>query len=76
MTVLPKASTSLSKTLNDGLARFADASFDTVVMARAPQAVKEPDQLLLDMVRVGKEGLSLSLILRIGKTVFTWVSKA
>ena len=45
----------IEQDLNDGLARFADASFDTVVMARALQAVKEPDQLLLDMVRVGKE---------------------
>lgn len=45
----------IEQDLNDGLARFADTSFDTVVMARALQAVKEPDQLLLDMVRVGKE---------------------
>ena len=45
----------IEQDLNDGLARFADASLDTVVMARALQAVKEPDQLLLDMVRVGKE---------------------
>lgn len=45
----------IEQDLNDGLARFADACFDTVVMARALQAVKEPDQLLLDMVRVGKE---------------------
>ncbi len=33
--------------LNDGLGRFADDSFDTVVMARALQAVKAPDVLLL-----------------------------
>ena len=45
----------IEQDLYDGLARFADASFDTVVMARALLAVKEPDQLLLDMVRVGKE---------------------
>lgn len=41
--------------LNLGLARFADKSFDTVIMARALQAVNEPDQLLLDMLRVGRE---------------------
>ena len=41
--------------LNDGLSRFADQSFDTVVMARALQAVDAPDQLLLDMLRVGRE---------------------
>lgn len=45
----------IEQDLNLGLARFADQSFDTVVMARALQAVKEPDQLLLDMLRVGKE---------------------
>ncbi len=43
--------------LNDGLARFADDSFDTVVMARALQAVKNPDELLLDMLRVGREAV-------------------
>ncbi len=43
--------------LNDGLERFADNSFDTVVMARALQAVKNPDELLLDMLRVGREAV-------------------
>ena len=43
--------------LNDGLARFADNSFDTVVMARALQAVKSPDVLLLDMLRVAREAI-------------------
>jgi methionine biosynthesis protein MetW len=43
--------------LNDGLGRFADNSFDTVVMARALQAVKAPDLLLLDMLRVGREAV-------------------
>ncbi len=45
----------IEQDLNDGLARFANNSFDTVVMARALQAVKEPDKLLLDMLRVGRE---------------------
>lgn len=45
----------IEQDLNLGLARFADKSFDTVVMARALQAVNEPDQLLLDMLRVGRE---------------------
>ena len=47
----------IEQNLNDGLARFADNSFDTVVMARALQAVKSPDQLLIDMLRVAKEGI-------------------
>lgn len=45
----------IEQDLNDGLARFADNRFDTVVMARALQAVKAPDQLLLDMLRVGRQ---------------------
>ena len=36
---------------------FADNSFDTVVMARALQAVKAPDELLLDMLRVAREAV-------------------
>ncbi|WP_114800945.1 methionine biosynthesis protein MetW [Moraxella canis] len=47
----------IEQDLNEGLARFADNSFDTVVMARALQAVKSPDQLLIDMLRVAKEGI-------------------
>ncbi|MFB6348918.1 methionine biosynthesis protein MetW [Moraxella sp. ZJ142] len=47
----------IEQDLNDGLARFADNSFDTVVMARALQAVKSPDKLLVDMLRVAKEGI-------------------
>ncbi len=43
--------------LNDGLGRFANNSFDTVVMARALQAVKAPDILLLDMLRVAREAV-------------------
>lgn len=47
----------IEQDLNDGLARFADNSFDVVTMARALQAVKEPDKLLLDMLRVGQEAI-------------------
>lgn len=47
----------IEQDLNDGLARFADASFDVVVMARALQAVKNPKALLLDMLRVAKVGI-------------------
>lgn len=44
----------IEQDLNDGLARFADDSFDTVVMTRALQAVKHPKTLLNDMLRVAK----------------------
>lgn len=47
----------IEQDLNDGLACFTDNSFDTVVMARALQAVKNPQALLLDMLRVAKEGI-------------------
>ena len=47
----------IEQDLNDGLSRFADNSFDTVVMARALQAVKSPDTLLLDMLRVGRQAI-------------------
>ncbi len=45
----------IEQDLNEGLANFADNSFDTVVMARTLQAVQAPDKLLLDMLRVGKQ---------------------
>lgn len=47
----------IEQDLNDGLSQFADNSFDTVVMARALQAVKNPQALLNDMLRVAKFGI-------------------
>lgn len=47
----------IQQDLNLGLKRFADQSFDYVVMAQALQAVDAPDLLLRDMVRVGKEAI-------------------
>ena len=41
--------------LNDGLARFPDASFDMVVMTETLQAVEAPDQMLDEMLRIGGE---------------------
>lgn len=45
----------IEQDVDKGLANFADNSFDTVVMARALQALQHPDKALLDMLRVGKE---------------------
>lgn len=45
----------IQQDLNLGLSRFADQSFDTVIMAQALQAVDAPHLLLNDMVRVGKQ---------------------
>ena len=41
--------------LNDGLGRFPDASFDMVVMTETLQAVRRPDLLLTEMLRIGGE---------------------
>ena len=41
--------------LNSGLNAFDENDFDYVVMTHALQMVAEPDKLLLDMTRVGRE---------------------
>lgn len=56
-TCIQKGVNIIEQDLNDGLDRFADNSFDVVVMARALQAVKNPKNLLLDMLRVAKVGI-------------------
>ena len=43
--------------LNDGLGDYGDKSFDYVVLSQTIQAVKRPDLLLEDMMRVGREVL-------------------
>ena len=43
--------------LNHGLKHFKDGGVDTVVMTQALQAVRRPDVLLDDMLRVGKEAI-------------------
>jgi len=44
--------------LNNGLqAYFADNSFDIVVMSQTLQATQQPDLLIEEMLRVGREGI-------------------
>ncbi len=43
--------------LNEGLADFGDHSFDYVVMTQAIQTIRRPDLLLMEMLRVGREGI-------------------
>ncbi len=43
--------------LDEGLKDFSDGSYDFVVLSRTLQAVKRPDLLLSEMVRVGKKGI-------------------
>lgn len=47
----------IEQNLNLGLDNFRDASFDTVIMTQALQAVEKPDALLDDMLRVGREAI-------------------
>ncbi len=41
--------------LNKGLTNFQDHSFDTVIMTYSLQVMRRPDQLIDEMLRVGKE---------------------
>ncbi len=47
----------IQQDLNRGLGNFHDASFDTVIMTQALQAVEKPDVLLGDMLRVAREAI-------------------
>lgn len=43
--------------LNHGLPDFSDDSFDYVVMTQAIQTILQPDILLMEMLRVGRQGI-------------------
>jgi methionine biosynthesis protein MetW len=43
--------------LNQGLSDFANDTFDYVVMTQAIQTIRRPDKLLMEMLRVGREGI-------------------
>ncbi|HEY5646037.1 MAG TPA: methionine biosynthesis protein MetW [Pseudomonadales bacterium] len=45
----------IEQDLDEGLANFADDSFDMVVMTETLQSVKAPVQLLQEMLRIGRE---------------------
>jgi len=45
----------IEQDLDKGLSNFRDQSFDTVVMAHALQAVRAPDRVLEEMLRIGRE---------------------
>lgn len=45
----------IEQDIDKGLLNFADNSFDTVVMTSALQALHNPDKVLDEMLRVGKE---------------------
>lgn len=43
--------------LNEGLSEFDDNSFDNVILSMTLQAMRRPDLLLQEMLRVGTEGI-------------------
>lgn len=43
--------------LDEGLGQFADQSFDYVILSQTLQAIKRPDFLLREIIRVGKKGI-------------------
>ncbi|MDF1762601.1 MAG: methionine biosynthesis protein MetW [Oleibacter sp.] len=47
----------IEQNLDNGLKNFEDNSIDTVVMTQALQAVKRPDFLLDEMLRIGNEAV-------------------
>jgi methionine biosynthesis protein MetW len=47
----------LEQNLDTGLSNFGDNSFDSVLMTQALQAVHYPDQVLEEMLRIGREAI-------------------
>lgn len=47
----------LQADLDEGLGQFGDQSFDFVILSQTLQAIKRPDFLLREIVRVGKKGI-------------------
>ncbi len=47
----------IERDLDDGLADFDDHTFDQVILTQTLQAVQKPDQLLREMLRVGRTGI-------------------
>ncbi len=47
----------IQQDIDHGLDNFPDAHFDQVLMTQALQAMQHPEQVLADMLRVGKEAI-------------------
>ncbi len=45
----------IEKNIDEGLAGIEDNSFDTVIMTQALQVMHRPDQIVDEMLRIGKE---------------------
>ena len=47
----------IEQNLDKGLSNFQSNSFDTVLLAQTLQALSSPDQLIEEMLRIGKKGI-------------------
>jgi len=47
----------IEQNLDSGLANFQSGSFDTVLLAQTLQALSKPEQLIDDMLRIGRYGI-------------------
>lgn len=47
----------IEQNLDQGLSNFQSGSFDTVLLAQTLQALSKPEQLLDDMMRIGRYGI-------------------
>ena len=47
----------IEQNLDSGLANFQSGSFDTVLLAQTLQALSRPEQLIDDMLRIGRYGI-------------------
>lgn len=47
----------IQRDLDEGLSDFKDNAFDYVMMTQTLQAIRCPDQLLPEMLRIGREGI-------------------
>jgi len=47
----------IEQNLDGDLSNFAEKSFDTVIMTQALQVVQQPDKVLEEMTRIGKEAI-------------------
>ncbi|MBN0988399.1 MULTISPECIES: methionine biosynthesis protein MetW [Amphritea] len=52
---LEKGVNVIEKNIDEGLASIDDSSFDTVIMTQALQVMYRPDQIVDEMLRIGKE---------------------
>ena len=56
-TCLDQGLSVIQQDLNSGLSNFNDKQFDTVIMTQTLQAIRRPDLVMSEMLRVGREAI-------------------